>query len=360
MDISLKEIYHQLRQLQSLIEAERESSDVASLSFVDRTRYWRRGFLSRSAVLYDFETYGYGGFLTDYERYVKTRGINGRFGYALDNKLLTYGVLSGFDEHLPDLHGIIDDGTFRSIPIPIPTTGTRGPTRPAIEWVDDLDSGETVVVKWVLGGGGHNVMVLTRTEDGYRLNGDHTSRAALRERLADLEDYIVTDLADQADYADAIYPEATNTVRAVTMWDTERDEPFIARAIHRIATDETRPTDNWSQGGLSALIDGGRLGEAVTYPDDGELVWTETHPNTGRRIEGAEIPGWDRVRERVLRIAGSVPYLPYVGWDLVITDDGEFEIIEANNYPGMKSLQVHGPLLRDERVRRFYRTHDVR
>lgn len=358
MVVSPKTVYHTVRQLQSLAEVERESLELTSLSPAERAWYWRRGFLSRSAVLYDFDSHGHEQYLTDYQRYVKTRGINGRFGYALDNKLLTYGVLSGFSDSLPELHGIVDGGTFR----PVSMVGNRGPARPAIEWLADLDTDETVVLKWVLGGGGHNVLVLTRTDEGYRMNGEDVSRADLRARFSDLEDYIVTGFSAQTSYAEEIYPEATNTVRVVTMWDSKRDEPFIARAVHRIGTSKTKPMDNWSQGGLGALIDDetGELGEAVTYPKDGRLEWTDTHPNTGVRIEGTEIPGWKGIRKKLLEIAGSVPYLPYVGWDLVITGKDEFEIIEANNYPGMKSIQVHGPLCTDERVERFYREHGVR
>lgn len=358
MVVSPKEVYHTLRQFQSLAEVERENLGITSLSLPERAWYWRRGFLSRSAVLYDFETYGHEDYLTDYQRYVKTRGINGRFGYALDNKLMLYGLLSGFSERLPELHGIVNDGTFRSISL----DGKRGPTRPAIGWFEELDPNETVVVKWVIGGGGHSVLLCTRTEEGYRINGERVPRDDLRERLEGMEDYIVTGFSEQADYADAIYPEATNTVRAVTMWDTERDEPFLARAVHRFGTAKTKPMDNWSQGGLGALIDDetGELGEVVSYPADGERTWRTSHSDTGTRIEGVEVPGWEAVREGLLDVADSVPYLPYVGWDLVVTGEGEFEIIEANNYPGMKSLQIHGPLCTDERVERFYREHGVR
>ncbi|MDL5361888.1 sugar-transfer associated ATP-grasp domain-containing protein [Halalkalicoccus sp. NIPERK01] len=358
MLVSPKDVYHTLRQLRSLAEVERESFEFTSLSPSERAWYWRRGFLSRSAVLYDFETYGHEDYLTDYQRYVRTRGINGRFGYALDNKLMLYGLLSGFSDRLPDLHGIISDGTFRSISM----AGERGPTRSAIRWAEDLDAGETVVVKWVIGGGGHSVLLLTRTDDGYRINGERVSRGDLRERFEGMDDYIVTGFSEQADYADAFYSESTNTVRAVTMWDVERDEPFLARAIHRIGTSSTKPMDNWSQGALGALIDPetGKLGEAVTYPENGERTWRTSHPDTGARVAGVEIPDWEAIREGLLDVADSVPYLPYVGWDLVVTDEGEFEIIEANNYPGVKSLQVHGPLCADERVERFYREHGVR
>ena len=61
------------------------------------------------------------------------------------------------------------------------------------------------------------------------------------------------------------------------------------------------------------------------------------------------------IRDRVLEVANARPFVPYVGWDVVVTgDDGEFSIIEGNSYPGLKSIQVHGPLLTDDRVERFY------
>lgn len=364
--LSPKAAYHTLRQATRLIEEERECWAYTSLSPAERAAYWRRGFLSRAAVLYDFERHDPGDYLSDYERYVETRRINGRFGIALDNKLLFHRLMGGFDDRLPDLYGLVEDGRFRPIADP---GGRRGPARPLAEWAEDsMAAGETRVLKWVLGGGGQNVLLLTRTDDGngdgdggFRLNGEPVHRDELRERLAGLDEYVVTGFAEQAGYADALYPGATNTLRLVTMWDPEEDEPFVARGIHRIGTRESAPMDNWTQGGLSAEVDleTGELGEAVAYPDEGRLEWHETHPDSGRRIEGTPIPEWGAVRDHLLGMAETVPYLPYVGWDVVVTDDG-FEVIEANNYPGVKSLQVHRPLMTDERIRRFYASHGIR
>jgi hypothetical protein len=41
-----------------------------------------------------------------------------------------------------------------------------------------------------------------------------------------------------------------------------------------------------------------------------------------------------------------------------VTDAG-FRIIEANSFTGPQFLQIHKPLLADERVRRFYEAHGV-
>ena len=360
MDVTAKEVYHGVRRAQALVEEERDAWEYTSLSLAERAGYWRRGFLSRAAVLYDFDRYDPAEYLTDYERFVKTRGINGRFGVALDDKLLFHRMMAGFEERLPELYGIVEEGIFR--PLAGPREG-RGRARPAIEWVEETtEPGETRVLKWVIGGGGHNVLVLTRTDDGYRLGGEAIPRRELRERLDGLDEYVVTGFAEQAAYAADLFSGSANTLRLVTMWDPEEDEPFVARGIHRVGTRETAPMDNWSRGGLSAEIDlaTGELGEAVVFPFDGELTWYERHPDTDARIEGTTIPDWERLREGLLEMAGTVPYLPYVGWDVVVTGAGEFEVVEANSYPGVKSLQVHRPLLTDERIRRFYRARGVR
>lgn len=134
MDLSPKAIYHTTRQLGTLMGEERDCWDYTDLSLSERAGYWRRGFLSRADVLYDFETYDRRAYLTDYERYVGTRGINGRFGYALDNKLVFHRLLSDFDERLPELYGIVEEGTFRPI---ADRDEERGPARPITEWIEE-------------------------------------------------------------------------------------------------------------------------------------------------------------------------------------------------------------------------------
>jgi hypothetical protein len=43
-----------------------------------------------------------------------------------------------------------------------------------------------------------------------------------------------------------------------------------------------------------------------------------------------------------------------VGWDVLVDRAGVPVILEANANPDVNLLQVHGGLLRDPRVRRFY------
>lgn len=359
MPHSAKSVYHTTRQFQKLLAAEREWLDEVDVSASRRLSCYRRGFLSRAAELYDFDAHDPESYLTGYQRYVRTRGINGKFGVALDNKLLFRQQIERFDEHLPTLWGLLSDGRI----YPLPATPAEGPdeSRPAYEWLADrLAVDDRLVLKWIHGGGGENVLIVERDGEAFTVNGESLDPGAFRERIRDLDQYLVTSHVDQAEYSASMFPDATNTIRVVTMWDESTDEPFVASAIHRIGVASTAPLDNFGRGGLSASVDleTGDLGRGARF-DGGALTWHDDHPDTGAAVAGRTVPGWKSIRERLLSIAGSLPHVPYVGWDLVVTAPGSFEIIEGNNYPGVKSLQVHGPLLDDERVREFYASHGV-
>lgn len=70
------------------------------------------------------------------------------------------------------------------------------------------------------------------------------------------------------------------------------------------------------------------------------------------------MPRWQRVRTELLALARRASFLPYVGWDVVVTDSA-FTILEGNKYSDVDLLQVHEPLLRDPRVRAFYERHGI-
>jgi hypothetical protein len=171
---------------------------------------------------------------------------------------------------------------------------------------------------------------------------------------------LVTEFVHQAGYSRRIFPDSTNTIRILTMRDPETQRSFVATAVHRFGNSKSAPVDNWTAGGLSAKVDieTGTLSKAVTYPRASSLEWYQSHPETGERIEGVVIPGWQNVIARILAAADAYDFLSYVGWDVVIRDNG-FSVLEGNNYTGVESIQVHGGLLKDKRVAQFYRYHRV-
>lgn len=347
---------HPLNHWFTLAHTEYTTKDRFPMSKSQRLSLWRRGFLSQSDALYELSEVDTSEYLTDYQRYVKTPLINGQWSIVVGNKLLFHDVMHPFDEHLPALYGYLRSGRFHHVD----TDGTG--TSDAAKWlIDRLHTGERLVVKYVKGGGGSRVYMVEYDDGDYRINGRVLSEREFVDEIATLEEYIVTEYIEQAEYASDLYPETPNTLRVLTMYDDETDEAFLAGQMHRIGTSQSGTLDNFSQGGLSAGIDAetGELSQAVQFPYSGERTWYDTHPDTGTQITGAVVPGWERIAERLLEISTDLSHVPYLGWDLIVTEPGEFAIIEANNHANTRSIQVHEPLLSDERVRRFYERHGV-
>lgn len=353
----------------SLVQHEVATRSLFPMTLRERLWLHRRGFLSQARVLYEFDRYGPRQYLSDYARYVRTPRINGRWAIALDNKLVFHWMMRPFDDHRPGLYGLIESGALhRSSTLQLasaegssPRSDTpNGGTDPGPWVLDRLRTEGGLVIKPATGGGGENVLVY-RYDGEYRINDEPRTADEVRSSIRDLDGYLVFEFVEPAAYATELFPDAANTIRVLTVFPEGTNEPFIAASVHRIGTARSEGLDNWSRGGLSADIDRdtGRLSRGVQYPYSGRLERYATHPDTGVRIEGTRVPGWTDITDRLLEIAREYPYLPYVGWDLIVTDRGEFTIIEANSYTDVDLIQVHTPLLHDPRVRTFYAEQGV-
>lgn len=340
---------------------------------------WRRGFFSYRDRVYELTPETADNYLSDYQR-ERTACINEPWATAVDNKLLFHCLTlpyDVFDGHRAAVYGIVDHGQFHPFDeqgapaLTAPVDGGQSHTasgvvasrtRDAVAWLSEhLSDGEAVFLKPVDSGGGNGVERLRRDGDAFLVDGDPVRRRELRERLADRADALVCERVEQAPYAAELFPGTTNTIRIMTMWDPATDEPFVAAAAHRIGTRRSVPIDNWGSGGLAARVDldTGTLRSAHRYPYDGEQEWFDRHPDTGTPIESTRIPGWTDILATVRDMARTLSHIPYLGWDIVVTDEGEFTIIEANNCPGVTVVQGHRPLLTDERVERFYAEHGI-
>ena len=391
--MTIRDVYIRGLKLRQFLETEVDSYDSHDLSPRRRLWLWRRGFLSRSDAIYDLDDGQHEQYLTDFERFVRTPLINGTWNVALTNKLVFHWLMERFDAEQTAIYGMLRDGRYMPVDLdqseqqPAPTAvvsdtptagelGSMAPSEGDVELSavaaseasaprrvrDRLDADGELVLKWIQGGGGENVYICSTTDDGYLVNGAETTSEEFEALVAGLQDYLVCEFVEQSPFFDAVYPETTNTLRIITMFDDAEGEAFVPIAILRAGTDRSAPVDNFSKGGLSAEIDvdTGELGPALQLRDGSTVVEHPTHPSTGTPIEGNSLPAWPEIRDRILTVAEANQQLPYIGWDIVPTDDkGGFKIIEGNRYPGMRSLQSHRPLLADERVRSFYRSHDV-
>ncbi|MCW2739634.1 MAG: hypothetical protein JWR45_56 [Blastococcus sp.] len=295
--------------------------------------------------MYDFDRYDFGDYVSDYERATTLASMNEN-RYLLDDKVVTYLYLTRVGVPTPTVHGFVHDGRIVWLGSEPPAGGLDGL----------LERRGELVVKSRSGSGGSGFALLRREAGITTVNGRTVDDAASTLGGGSL---VITDFVRQHDRIAAIYPNSTNTMRVMTFRDIDTDEPFVAFATHRFGTKRSEPVDNFGAGGLSVGIDleTGVLQQALcrlpgAAPGSREIAWIEEHPDTGARITGTKIPGWEDVLDVVLRAAATLPGSRYVGWDLAITDDG-VSVIEGNNR-GDVLVQMHGPLLVDDRLRKIF------
>jgi hypothetical protein len=342
----LKRIWIRTRVVLRLIAKEAEWKVPASHR---HPRWWRKGFLSRSAIVYDLEHNDASLYVSDVQRYLRTRHmVNPRLQDIIDNKLSTHLLLQNLAIPTPELAGVYSRGRIHLYP-----------TERWLEvetYLDELEEGRRIFLKPLGGAEGKNLYSVKRTPAGVRMNGLDLDVATAAARLTrSNRPLIIEGLVDQHPDTAALFPETTNTLRLLTMLDLETHEPFILLAVQRIGSLTSGLVDNWTQGGLSAQIDleSGRLGVAARLPQDRpELQWFSHHPDSGASIEGAQVPNWAETVDTVLRAARAISFLEYVGWDVIVGPDGPV-ILEANINSGMNVLQVHQPLLADPRARAY-------
>ncbi|NLO88644.1 MAG: hypothetical protein GX090_08895 [Firmicutes bacterium] len=324
-------------------------SSPAKLNLFRRLTLFLKGFFGESSILYDFKNNNPKDYLSDYDR-LKTRFINGDKNVVLHDKELFAFVFGSYLD-IPKNLGYVWHGKLH----------LYGEEQNTVENLLNRIYGTSgVIIKPQTGGGGFFINHLRANEDGIFLNNQRIDMPGLKDFIAKLKAFVITEYVEQADYAKAIFPGSTNTIRLVTVIDPKTNKPFIPIAVHKFGTSKTMPADNFFQGGLSASIDleTGILGKAALFPGKARLEWHSHHPETGAPIEGVKVPNWKEIRDRMLYVASVFSSIKYIGWDIASTNDG-FKVIEGNGFIDPHLIQVHRGLLRDPRLREFYKHYKV-
>lgn len=305
---------------------------------------YRHGFLSRAynyCSLHENDPTDYLSDLAQY-RYVRP-AVNPDYMDVFRNKVAFHMATESHVEGIPRFFGVVESGSW------IPYESTEDDLRSL------LQSLEIAILKPVTGVHGDGVYRIGHNGDHYTVNGTPFSDDEFDEFLSGVEDSLVTEFVQQHPYAQKIWPDSTNSIRILTIKDPLDDTFFIARAIHRFGGSSSGPIDNWSSGGFAAPIDieTGRMIDLLSYSrEDGMEHW-DAHPGTETPVVDQNVPEWERIRSFVLEVADLHRQNPYVGWDVVLTEEGPV-LLEGNCAPGHALFQLHEGLLEDERISRFF------
>ncbi len=323
------------------------------IPFFKKLWLWRNGFLSDSLILYSLNKSNIKEYLSNYS-FVKTIGINKQFSFVLNNKLVFSLILDRYEDYKADYYCLITKGMV----LPASDKFRLNELNDIINLCKEK---KKLVIKPLSMNAGLNVSFFKADCEKLFINNSEITVSKALEFLSTLKNYVVCEYIHQHEYASMIYPEISNSIRIQTMWDYDLQEPFIAIAIQNFGRSTSAlPVDNWAQGGLCSLVEleKGILSKAASYPTEPKLVWHEKHPDTNAQIEGILIPHWNNTKLKILEMARSFSFIPYIGWDIIITKEG-FKVIEGNNMTGVRFFQIYGPLLKDQRVEKFYKYHKI-
>lgn len=301
--------------------------------------------------MYDLGRNDWRDYVSDYARVYRCVNINPARAF-FDQKLMLRAFLLARGFPQTETVALIDRGCVLLDPL------SEGSTVVSSRELERrlLDEGGPFVVKPEGRGRGTGVYLVTPHDGALVRRRGHEVRPFSVEDCG--PSAIVERKVEQGAFWRSLCPLSSNTLRVVTMWTPGEPAPFIGCAVQRIGTADTMPTDNWSGGGICARVDveTGRMGIGRMHPLKGGRAQTEyaAHPDSGAAIEGVTLPHWDAVCDTVLRAARSLPTNRYIGWDVFVDEDGRAIIGEGSANTDVNLLQVHGGLLADPAVRRFY------
>jgi hypothetical protein len=121
----------------------------------------------------------------------------------------------------------------------------------------------------------------------------------------------------------------------------------------KFGSSKTGMVDNVKAGGILCCVDikDGTFNNAKIY-EDGRAVDLYAHPDTGAPIEGT-LEFWGPIKEKLIEIGRYIPQVKYMGFDIIVTDDG-FKIIEINSHQGNRSFELFYPIMSNEHNRRLF------
>lgn len=203
---------------------------------------------------------------------------------------------------------------------------------------DDLPN--SFVVKPTTGINRESVYVLSRESESFRevsgtiYSGQELLRAIREDPVYDR--FIVQErIETHQSLSELSGTEVLQTMRVITGVD-DSGEPAILLAFQKLIGNSNK-ADNFGIGRRGNLIaelslDDGAILQAVTRDESGfDVKAVESHPTSGRRLIGFQIPHWQELRQMVIDAARKVMPIRTIGWDVVVTSEGPL-VIEANIY----------------------------
>lgn len=310
---------------------------------IELARFWRHGYSTEQVVLFDLTPDTLADYPPDSLRHRVTTETNRQVWPVLHDKMFFDSFMRG---RLP-----VVEAAFYVI-----AGRVQGG---APEWgVELLREALSVGRGWVLkpcqGGGGVGLRFLRPATGGFDMDGERHGFGELPALLGRLDYHGAYPLMEQHEHLRALHPDSVNTLR-VTVFRGEDGQPRLFAPVLRVGCRATAPADNFERGGLTAALDPERgvTLKALRRGEDGRRQVLERHPESGAVLTGVEVPFWREIRESLLTFHQQHPAFDWVGWDVLVGNEG-FWIIEGNHNPGTRMVFLFRTLREEPALRQFF------
>ncbi len=286
-------------------------------SLREKIKYNRLGFTNEDYFIFNLKENDYKNYISFWER-LRLEGINGRLSVFLGEKLMFERIFGNFIG-VPHINCWVKNATFIDMDAGKP-----------VDIISILKSKKKLISKPTRSvGGGTGIHKIEYINGKTIIDDKECSSEQFLKETASWEEYIFVDYINQAKYSDKIFSETVNTIRIITAIRKTGDFEVVL-AVHRFGTEQSKPVDNASSGGIFASIniETGVLSSAVreTEPD---RTYFE-HPDTEAQIEGIIIPNWEHIKQKVLSVHRRFPYYSFLAWDIVQDENGDTCVLEIN------------------------------
>ena len=322
-----------------------------------------RGFFPGRIELYGLNEENYQNYIPDYY-YFMLHPMNHHFRIWVNDKLsLKYTLNSnGCADVMPDYYLYIEnDGSYTYL----------------MNCPEDIKKDKDflwnlLVQKKILAmkpnsgtSGGLGFIKLELYDDGELLENNKTITMSRFEEIRDsMRNYVITEYAHQHSELAKIWPDSECTLRVIMCKIPSPDvytpsKWSCAISYARFGTSVNGGASNLSSGGVGVgfNFENGEYNDTCIrykkYCNDG--IWQlSEHPDTHAVWSKMSLPNWSFVREKIEQVCGHISSVSYLGFDVIITEDG-MKLCEINTHPAMDYEQVMcGPTLKKNDIKNYF------
>lgn len=164
---------------------------------------------------------------------------------------------------------------------------------------------------------------------------DRAEAEACYERLVRLAPGVCEECIVSDEALARFHPQSVNTVRLFTC----RSDAGVKIIYPWLkAGSGGAVVDNAMAGGLMAAID---PETGIVFTDGGsEFVYARACSDTGVPFKGFQIPDWEALCDMVCACAARFPGISLIGWDMALSADRGWLVIEANSIGAVNLIQL--------------------